>query len=202
MPDKVTSTSGNVDAEMVARMARTGAAQPAANQAAASGARARYDASGQTGRSNGLTGADSLMPKPEVKSPDSMLLLLTEISNKMSSERAQATETTIKGRIDDKKAKQEEISKKLQEATAAKNSAKVGDIVGKVFSWVAVALLFVVAAVVAVVSGGAAAAPLFAAALITVAVLIVVQSGAIDKAMEGADPGAKIAVNVMMRSCC
>ena len=198
MPDKVTSTTGNVDVDMVNRLAQAGAAQPAVNRTAVSGGRGRFDAAGQPGTADGLTGADGLMPQPEVKSPDSMLLMLTEISNKMSAERMKSTETAIKGRMADKKQKNEETIKKLQEAMAAKSSAKVGDIIGKVFSWVAVALLFVVAAVVAVVSGGAAAAPLFAAALITAAVLIVVQSGAIDKAMEGADPGAKIAVNVLI----
>ena len=175
-------------ANTIAQTGQVGQVSPGAGKRTAPGA--QYDAADTSGLDS-LISAEGAMAQPGVVSPDSMVLLLAAISNKMASERSKGLQSSIKARGDEKQLKHKETAQKLLKALKAQSKSKTGALVGKIFGWVAVALMFVVAAAVAVVSGGLAAAPLFAAATITLGVMIMQETGGTEKLMDATNMSQK-----------
>ena len=173
-------------ANTIAQTGQVGQVSPGAGKRTASGT--QYDAADPSSLDN-VVSADGAMARPGVVSPDSMIILLTAISNKMASERSKSLQGDIKARGQEKQLKHKETIQKLEKMLKAQRKSKVGALVGKIFGWVAVALMFVVAAAVAVVSGGMAAAPLFAAATITLGVMIMQETGGTEKLMDATHMG-------------
>ena len=175
-------------ANTIAQTGQVGQVSPGAGKRSASGA--QYDAADLTGIDSQI-GPEGAMAQPGVMSADSMIILLTAISNKMATERSKGLQEGIKSRGDEKQLKHKETVHKLQKALKAQSKSKTGALVGKIFGWIAVALMFVVAAAVAVVSGGLAAAPLFAAATITLGVMIMQETGGTEKLMDATNMSQK-----------
>ena len=169
---------------------QTGQVDQAGPAGKASSSSAQYDA-GDLGSLGSQLGAEGAMAQPKILSADSMILLLTAISDKMSSERSKDLQSSIKSRGEEKAQKHKETIDKMVKAMKAQHKGKTGALVGKIFGWVAVAVMFVVAAAVAVVSGGAAAAPLFIAATITLGVMIMQETGGTEKVMDATNMSQK-----------
>ena len=175
-------------ANTIAQTGQVGQVSSTGGKRAASAA--QYDAADLSSLDSAIS-ADGAMAQPGVVSPDSMIILLTAISNKMASERSKNVQGDIKARGKEKQLKHKETVDKLQKMLKAQRKSKTGALVGKIFGWVAVALMFVVAAAVAVVSGGLAAAPLFAAATITLGVMIMQETGGTEKLMDATNMSQK-----------
>ena len=185
-------TSSNTGA--VGQVEQTDASVSATHNAAVSNP--KYDAAAETAALSQFLNAEGAMHKPGVLSSDSMVLLLAAISDKMSSERSKGLQESIKARIKDKQLTHKKTIEKLEKAISAKLNSH--GILGKIFGWIGVALLYVVAAAVTAVSGGAAGAPLFTAAIFTTAVMLAQQTGGMEKLMDSLHLGkeAKMAFSI------
>ena len=134
---------------------------------------------------------DPRVPKlndPAGMPADVLILMLTEVMNKLNTLSIQTEEMVIKQRDDLKNEKHAENMDQKAESRINKSSANVGLIVASVFSWIATALAVVAATVVAVVSFGTASflvgtvAVIGAAMSVTLSVLAA--TGAMEKILE------------------
>jgi len=116
--------------------------------------------------------------------PQSMVSLTTSlyiVMEKISSTRAKHAKDQIKEHTADAQAADKKRIDALDKMIKAKEKAKHHSKIGKIFGWIGVALTYVAAAVVTVASGGLAAAPLFAAAIAMTTVMVMQETGGMDK---------------------
>ena len=119
---------------------------------------------------------------------DVLILMLTEVMNKLNSLSIQTEEMVIKQRDEMKNEKHTENMERKAESRISKSSANVGLIIASVFSWIATALAVVAAVVVAVISFGAASALVGTVAVIGAAMSLTLSvlaaTGAMEKILE------------------
>ncbi|PTX91917.1 hypothetical protein DB346_23455 [Verrucomicrobia bacterium LW23] len=126
------------------------------------------------------------LPLPNVKASDadSFVYMFMALQSQNMEQQLKFSQTDINVRMEKQKQVNEERIEKLKEAIEAQNKANAGGIFGKVFGWIAAALTLV-AAVAATIATGGAALPLLAAAVIGVGMMVLQETGAMDKIVEG-----------------
>lgn len=159
----------------------------------ASQANLRVDAgSGAASAPGTSAGGPVLAAPPQMNTADLMVLLLS-LKSKTTNARIGTAQDRINQRAQEKSDKHADIIKQIQKKM--QNNPSIGNIFAQIFGWIGVLLTFIIAAVVGVVSGGAAAAPLVAAGVATMALMILQESGAMEKMMEGLSQNAKTGVS-------
>ncbi len=137
----------------------------------------------------GSSGGPTLSLPPQMNTTDLMTLLYA-LNTKTTESRMNTTEKRIKQRGVETTAKHEKIIQNMKDKAA--NNSDVGKIFAQIFGWIGVVVAVIGAVVAGVLSGGAAAAPLIGAAVLTATMLILQESGGMDKMMEGLSDSAKI----------
>lgn len=137
----------------------------------------------------GPSGGPTLSFPPQMNTTDLMTLLYA-LNTKTTESRMSTTEKRIKQRSVETEAKHDKIIQNMKDKAA--NNSDVGKIFAQIFGWIGVVVAVIGAVVAGVLSGGAAAAPLIGAAVLTATMLILQESGGMDKMMEGLSDSAKI----------
>lgn len=143
-----------------------------------------------------VSGGPSL-PLPAKMSGSDLMALLYTLQKKSTESNITSAQQQVKQRGKEMEAKGNEMVQKLKDL-AHKSPAL--DIALKVFGWVALAVTVIVGAVVTAVSGGVAGPLILVGAAAMFALMVMQQSGALDKMEDamGMDATAKMAFNLAL----
>ncbi|CAM2065473.1 Type III secretion system translocon subunit SctE [Sulfidibacter corallicola] len=123
------------------------------------------------------------VPNTDLKSADEMALALLELKSAINEAMQAFSKEDIKNNMVKNKSAHKERLGKLQEAIDKMKEAQKSSKIGKIFGWIAAAATLVAAVAATILTGGAAA-PLLAAAALNMTVMILQETGAMDKIVE------------------
>ena len=129
--------------------------------------------------------SDPQLQPPQTKQTDwsDIMMKVAEIKAKLSDIISKASVEDIKNTKDKMKEINEKDAKKIKESLEKLMKSKTSGLFGKIFGWIGAIVGLIGAAILTVATGGAAA-PLLAVAILGTVMMVLQETGAMDKIME------------------